>query len=339
MILPIQRVPSARIAGVVSCVPSQVVDNVSLGEAIGLPSVQRLVAAIGVRQRRVAPAHMRLSQLVLQAAEHLLEQLAWARDSVGGVLLITQTPDRRIPATACHLHRALGLGGDCFAFDVNLGCSAYPYGLWMAQKLMAPGAARRVLLVVGDLASRHNNASDSGNAFLFGDAATVTALECRDDGREDLVILGTDGTGEEAILLDNCNPPCLQMNGREVASFAIDVVPRIIASLNAAVAGDPRAISSHDHYLLHQANEQLLTHIAQKLSIPAAAMPIHLANYGNTASASIPLLITTDLGAVLTQRQARVAMVGFGTGLSWAAISRIVDPLDVVACIDFEDGD
>lgn len=355
MTLPIQRVRPARIAGVVSCVPPTTVDNVALGLSLGLAHAQRLVEAIGVRERRVADASLRLSQLAVQAADHLLGRLGWSRMSVDGIILITQTPDRRIPATACHLHRRLELGSHCFAFDVNLGCSAYPYGLWMAQKLMDPQSVRRVLLVVGDFASRSNDPVNPGAGFLFGDAVTVTALECLSepspDAQDDLVILGTDGRGEQAILLPDheplqvgdggehlCRTTFLRMDGQQVASFAIDIVPRIISSLNVAVGGDGADSCCHEYYLLHQANAQLLGHIALKLKIPAAAMPINMSTYGNTAAASIPLLISTSLASAL-QRPTRVAMIGFGTGLSWSAISKVLDPFDVVDCIEFCEDD
>lgn len=348
------RVPSARIEGLVSCVPSRIIDNRLEAERLGYPNPKRLIEAIGVLQRRIAAEQALLSDLLEPAAELLLERLHWPRSSVAGLVLVTQSPDRQVPATAFHMHRRLGLSEQCFAFDVNLGCSAYPYGLWIAQSLMNPRTARRVLLLVGDLSSRYLDPADTGTSFLFGDAATATALEWQDSPDptrgEDLFMAGTDGTGELAIHIDRFQPvtkahdqqealytsPTLFMNGSEVTAFALREVPRLVAQLRAnshLLSGDHR---QHDVYLLHQANGYLLEHLRRKLKLEPQAMPHNIEHYGNTASASIPLLMTTRLAPLLCERELKVAMIGFGTGLSWSGISRTIGPMKVLETLQID---
>jgi 3-oxoacyl-[acyl-carrier-protein] synthase-3 len=344
---------SARIAGIVSSIPRDVVNNLALARAHGIENPTRLIDAIGVYERRLAGPCIKISHLACHAAEYLLNKLGWDAQSIDGIIMITQSPDRRIPATACRLHHQLRLKPECFAFDINLGCSAYPYGLWMAQQLMNSEKIRRVLLVVGDLATRNNDPRSPGISFLFGDAATATALEvnefCSEPSREDLVIYGTDGSGDQAIELGEYQrlgqdrkdefptyaAPILKMDGKAVTSFAISTVPTMINALDSARAKQFPDSPPHDFYLFHQANVQMLKHIAFKAGLKPNLSPINMDRYGNTASASIPLLITTDLAPLIAKQSLSLAMFGFGTGLSWSAISKTVGPLDVVATIEY----
>lgn len=342
---------SANIVGVTSCVPSQSVDNLVAADSIGLPNPQRTIEHIGVLRRRVAPRDLKISDMAVSAVNYLLERLNWDKNTIDGILLITQTPDRKAPATACHLHQRLGLSKSCFAFDISLGCSAYPYGLWIAQQLMDGQSIKRVLLVVGDMISMYQDIN-SVTSLVFGDAATATALEMDKPrnafDQKDIVILGTDGSGEGAIELDHWIPyhldstdeifkkPVMRMDGPAVASFALRTVPTLIRALHhARYNAINLATGGHDYYLLHQANASLLTSIGKKAGIDLDRLPINTYEYGNTASASIPLLITTSLAPVVTRSRLSVAMFGFGTGLSWSAISKEIGPLVVADTIEY----
>lgn len=127
------KIRSANIVGVTSCIPCETVDNIGLAQSIGIPNPQRTIDYIGIFRRIVAPRDLMISDLAVCAINYLLDKLNWDKSTIDGILLITQTPDRKVPATACHIHRRLDLSKNCFAFDINLGCSAYPYGLWIAQ--------------------------------------------------------------------------------------------------------------------------------------------------------------------------------------------------------------
>jgi len=165
-----------RIAGVVSCVPSRRIDNTVFTERFGEAAVNDVVKMIGVQTRYWTDANTTTADLCYQAAARLLEGVAWAHDTIDGLIFITQTPDYRLPATACDLHGRLGLKPTCVAFDVNLGCSGYVYGLWLASTLLQ-SSCRRVLLLVGDTSSKLIDPEDRSTAILFGDAGTATAIE------------------------------------------------------------------------------------------------------------------------------------------------------------------
>ena len=113
---------------------------------------------------------------MLQLKE-LMEKLNWEPSSIDALILITQTPDYAVPATACVLQHRLGLSEDCIAFDVNLGCSAYVYGVWLAATMISTQNLNRVLLLVGDTSNFGINQNDSATAMIFGDGGTATALE------------------------------------------------------------------------------------------------------------------------------------------------------------------
>src|SRR6185369_1211551 len=121
-----------RIAGVATCVPPRVVNNLSDNLGFDAGEVRKVVAMAGVRERRVVDKGVTSGDLCYEAADSLLQRLGWQRDSVTGLIFVTQTPDYWLPSTSCVLQERLGLSPQCGAFDVGLGCSGYPYGLYLA---------------------------------------------------------------------------------------------------------------------------------------------------------------------------------------------------------------
>jgi len=340
------KVSGARIAGVVSCLPREQVDNTGFAARFGQAAVDEVVKMIGVQSRRRVAPGATTRDLCRAAGARLLAGLDWPLDSVDAVIFVSQTPDWRLPASACALQADLGLPPGCIAFDVNLGCSGYPYGLWLAQGMVAGGAARRVLLAVGDTISRIVDPHDRATAMLFGDAGTVTAIEA-DAAGEAWFILGSDGRGAANLIvpeggfrehvagldarLSGRDPAALYMDGGEIFNFTLRSVPPLVARTleQAGVGAD-----GHDAFLFHQANLFMLKHLAKKSKLPPEKVPFNIDRYGNTSSASIPLLMTTDLAPALRSGAQRLAMFGFGVGYSWASASMSVGPLHICETIE-----
>lgn len=340
------KVAGARIAGLVSCLPREQVDNTGFAERFGQAAVDEVVKMIGVQSRRRIAPGATTRDLCRAAGARLLEGLGWTPDSVDAVIFVSQTPDYRLPATACALQADLGLPPGCIAFDVNLGCSGYPYGLWLAQGMVAGGAARRVLLAVGDTVSRIVDPQDRATAMLFGDAGTVTAIEA-DPEAEAYFILGSDGRGAANLVvpqggfrehvagadprLDGRDPASLYMDGGEIFNFTLRSVPPLVTRTfeHAGVGAD-----GHDAFLFHQANLFMLKHLARKAKLAPEKTPFNIDRYGNTSSASIPLLMTTDFAEALRAGRRRLAMFGFGVGYSWASASLDVGPLQICETIE-----
>lgn len=327
----------ARIAGVVSCVPAQVLGN-DVFEAQFGESVAEVTKMTGVVTRHRADPSVTTADLCQAAAERLLDQLGWDRDTVDGLIFVTQSPDYRLPATACAVHGRMNLRLGAIAFDVNLGCSGYPYGLWMAMTAIQSGAMKRVLLAVGDTSGKTIDPLDRSTALLFGDAGTVTALETTDDDDQTVFVLGTDGTGAKNLIVPNgafrvheAEGPWegrdldkLYMDGGEIFTFTLKSVPKLIRE-TMETAG--KTVDDYDAFLLHQANTFMINHIAKKAKLPKEKVPINIDRYGNTSSATIPLLITTDVADALRQRSMQLGLFGFGVGYSWGGASLKVGPL------------
>lgn len=341
------RTRGARIAGVVSCVPRRALDNAGFAADFGEKAVDDVVKLIGVQSRRQVDAGVTTRDLCREAGTHLLVQLGWEPESLDAILFVSQTPDYRLPATACALQAELGASPACIAFDVNLGCSGYPYGLWLAMSMVQSGAARRVLLAVGDTISRIVDPQDRATALLFGDAGTVTAIEAGLDTDQAYFILGTDGRGAQNLIvpqgafrdpvqvkdprLDGRKLDALYMDGGEIFNFTLRAVPPLVAR-TFEFADAP--MEAHDAFLFHQANLFMLKHLAKKAKLPPEKTPMNIDRFGNTSSASIPLLMTTDLADKLGAGSTRLAMFGFGVGYSWASASLEVGPLGVCETIE-----
>jgi 3-oxoacyl-[acyl-carrier-protein] synthase-3 len=338
------RTTGARIAGVVSCLPPRVVENDSFIEQFG-DGVAEVTKMTGVERRYYVEEGVTTSDMCFAAANRLMDKLGWERDSVDGFIFVTQSPDFPLPATACLLQDRLGLSTNTIAFDVNLGCSGYPYGLWMTMAGIQTGAMKRVLLAVGDISSRTIDTTDRSTALLFGDCGTVTAIEASDDEDSDATfVLGTDGRGGENLVLptsrhrnvkaegklEGRDLSMVYMDGAEIFNFTLKSVPPLIRE-SVELAG--KSIDDYDAFLLHQANKFMITHIAKKAKLPKEKVPINIDRYGNTSSATIPLLMTTDMAESLSTDTRQIGMFGFGVGYSWASASMKVGPLQCVETI------
>jgi 3-oxoacyl-[acyl-carrier-protein] synthase-3 len=334
----------ARIAGLVSCLPPRAVENAEFEERFG-DGVKEVTKMTGVERRFYVDDGVALSDLCQRAAEHLMEKLEWERDSIDGLIFITQSPDYPLPATACIVQAKLGLRTTTIAYDVNLGCSGYPYGLWMAMMAIQTGAMKRVLLAVGDVNTRAIDPNDRATAMLFGDCGTVTALE-KADGEDGAAhfILGTDGRGAENLIVptsrhrpgkaegryEGRNLDLLYMDGGEIFNFTLKSVPPLVRE-TIEVAG--LTVDDYDAFLMHQANTFMINHLAKKAKLPKEKVPINMDRYGNTSSATIPLLMTTDMAESFRTGTRKVALFGFGVGYSWASASLNVGPLKCVETI------
>ncbi|CDG82579.1 3-oxoacyl-ACP synthase III family protein [Janthinobacterium agaricidamnosum] len=339
------KIANLAVRGLVCALPRTEIDNASLHDKFGADGVADVCKMIGVDTRRRAVPEQTSADLCQAAAQDLLEGLKWTADSVDALIFISQTPDYTLPATACALHGRLGLDPACAAFDVNLGCSGYAYGLWLAARLLDGLAVRRVLLLVGDTISKTVDPDDRATALLFGDAGSATALEFDDNAAPAHFILGTDGSGERHLMmpasgyrrylgddarLAQRDPACLYMDGGEIFNFTLKSIPPLVQDL-LALAERPR--EQVDAFLFHQANTFMLKHIIKKAKIAPERAPLNMARFGNTSSASIPLLIADQLqhGAA---HGMTLAMFGFGVGYSWAAALLELPPLAVNRIIE-----
>ena len=339
------QVSGATIVGVVSCLPVRKVTNTHFVSEFGEAAVKDVVKMIGVENRYWTDEGTSTKDLCAKAGAHLLQHLDWESASVDALIFVSQTPDFRLPASACALQADLQLSPACIAFDINLGCSGYPYALWLGMTMVQTGAARRVLLAVGDTISKIVDPKDRSTALLFGDAGTVTAIEAS-DGQQATFVMGTDGHGAKNLivprggfkdyslcgderLIDKATD-FLYMDGGEIFNFTLKAIPALV---HQTIFHSGFSLDEHDGFLLHQANMFMIKHLIKKSKLSADKAPINIDQYGNTSCASIPLLMTTNLKARLSNESMRLGMFGFGVGYSWAGASLDVGPLKCVETI------
>jgi 3-oxoacyl-[acyl-carrier-protein] synthase III len=276
-----------RIAGVSTCRPANVVDNLDPSSGFDPEEVRKVVAMAGVRQRRVADASVTAADLSFEAAERLIDRLGWERDSITGLVFVTQSPDYFLPSSSCMLHQWLGLSDQCAAFDLGLGCSGYPYGLYLAATMLRGGGHRRILMLHGETPSRFVDPTDHATTLLFSDCGSATALE-HDEGGSGHFCLQTDGSGHAGLIIrggafrdrqpGDPRDLSLRMDGAGVFNFTIKRVPPLIADA-LQLAG--QCIGDIDAYLFHQSNRFMIKHLIKKCGLPEDRVPMTLEDNGN----------------------------------------------------------
>jgi len=320
-------VQAPRLAGLVAAIPAHMETEADLALRFGEDAVRRIVQATGIKRRPVAPPDMTMADLAEAGARRLLGRLGWEPSSVGLLIVVTQTGDHPLPANACLLQHRLGLSTGAAAFDVNLGCSGYVYGLSIAASMLGAGVAERALLVAGDTTTHMISPDDRSVAPLFGDAVVVTALEHGSDGTRMVFDLGTDGAGAPYLTsatggARTPGPPKLAMDGTQVMAFSLRTVHRTVASTLNAI-GWP--VSGVDAFVLHQANAMMLRTLGQKIGATPEQMVQAIEDCGNTSSASIPLAMVHKLQAAECTAFGKLVLCGFGVGWSWATCAWNVD--------------
>lgn len=347
------KVNNVKIKGIVCAVPKEIMNKEKFEKHFSPKDIEKTTKMTGVRTIHIADKDTCTSDLCSLSARDLMMDIKWEPETIDALIFVSQTPDYRIPATSCIVQERLGLSTECIAFDVNLGCSGYVYGLWMASNLISSGAVKRVLLLVGDTASKLNSPDDRSTVMLFGDAGTATALEYDESAFEIDFVLGTDGKGKEHLIIpaggfrtpvnkENLIRTALPeggtrgendlfMDGGEIFNFTIKRVPAILAELLTRNNLENKDI---DYFVFHQANEFIIKHLAKKAQLTPQQTPISIDKYGNTSSASIPLTIVSELAGALKSNEKKIMMVGFGVGYSWGGTLINMGPLSCLKLLE-----
>ena len=335
-----------RLNGISCAVPEKT--SIIAGECLDYDTeeIEKICKNTGVRRRHIAALDQCTSDLCYTAATKLLKALKWDPETIDVLILVTQTSDYLLPATSCSLQQRLGISTGCAAFDVNLGCSGYVYGLWMMSSLLAAGRLRRGLLLAGDTISRICSPQDRSTKFLFGDAGSATTMEWDESAPAMHFRMGTDGSGGNHLIVpaggfryphspstakrkvregDNIrSDEDLFMNGAEIFSFSLKQVPPLIKGV---MENSSWSMDEVDAFVMHQANSFMLKHLGKKMKLPEEKVVIALEDFGNTSSASIPLALNTNLMPNLIRKKQNLILAGFGVGYSWGAVALVAGPL------------
>ena len=342
-----------QVGGIVACAPIREICIDNEVELFGgnVQQIGRLKKTMGLDRRRVVDPGTTAADLCESAARRLLERIKLPNEDVDAVIFVTQTPDYPQPCNAAVLHGRLDLPKHCAALDVNLGCSGYVYGLWLAHMMVSGGGCRNGLLLAGDTISQIVNPKDRSVASLFGDGGSATLIQRSHQEGTAWFNLGTDGQGFNKLIVpaggfrtprsaetgieredeqgNTRSPEDLFMDGAEVFNFSISEEPKSVQDLVDYAGLD---FDSIDYFVFHQANRYILKNIAKRLKIDFSKVPMKtVERFGNQSSASIPFAICGELGEELTDsKMKRLLLSGFGVGLSWA--SAIVDVEHLPIC-------
>jgi len=320
----------------ISCyLPATVLTNDELAPLAEHWTPEKIFEKTGIRERHIAAPDECASDLAFQAGEQLFAQADIQRSEIDYVIFCTQLPDYPLPTTACLLQDRLGLPTACGALDINLGCSGYVYGLGLAQGLIETGQASHVLLLTGETYSKVLRDDDVSVRTLFGDAGSATLIQAvpADDRLIGPYVYGTDGRGGPNLILkrnawrtaavtvgehvdETSDSDALTMNGPEIFTFTLKAVPKAIQSL---LQRAELQLDEIDLFVFHQANQYMLTHLRNKIGIPAEKFVIAMEHAGNTVSSTIPYALQAALHDGRLTPGKLVMLVGFGVGYSWGA--------------------
>lgn len=313
--------------------PEKIVTNEELVEEFPEWSVEKIAEKVGVNERRVVVDET-ATDLAVFAAEHLFEKGTVNKEDIDFVLFCTQSPDYKLPSSACIIQDKLGLSTKCGAFDFNLGCSGYEYGLAVAKGLIVAGVAKNVLLLTGETYNKYIHPKDKGNRTIFGDGASATVISTEGFAEIGEFSLGTDGSGAKNLIVktsgarfedkkndvtfdEGGNPVSsdhLFMDGQEIFMFTLMKVPKMVKDVLSKNNLEKEDVNL---FVFHQANKYMLEHLRKKLKVDEGQFFVNLANIGNTVSSTIPIALcdARDQGML----KGNILLAGFGVGLSWGA--------------------
>jgi 3-oxoacyl-[acyl-carrier-protein] synthase-3 len=303
----------AKLRGFGSYLPARAVDNAEIGALCGADPAW-ILSQTGIEQRRWAAPEESVADMGVKAARDCLSNCGALATEIGMVLVASGSAERRFPGPAAPIAAALGLAGKP-AIDLPIASAGSLVGLSLAADL-AP-RYRNVLVIGTEAMSRviglHPSYRDT--AILFGDGAGA-CLVSADAGFAEIrdFIIASDGDFAPILRLDVDAP--LFMDGRSVIMQVSRKLPRVIQEL---LDRNGRKAAEIEVFLLHQANLNLITKVAQVLGAEDAQFFRNLARYGNTSSASL-FIAAAEWWNGAGKLGGPAVMAAFGAGLNWGAI-------------------
>jgi len=321
---------NAKITHIEYYLPEKTLTNEDLARDNPAWNFGLIAPKTGVLSRHIAVEGESASDLAIRAAELLIENNNIDRSAIDALLFCTQSPDYILPTTACVMQERLRLSSGTAAFDFNLGCSGYIYGLAIAGAMVNSGIAKKALLICAETYSKYIAADDRTARTVFGDGGSATLVEpSADGGMLGPFVLGTDGKGKDKIMVrtenDSGGPGSLSgaypkerlhIDGASVFMFTMNKVPVCVKEL---LDKAKKNISDIDLFIFHQASKIVIDNIIRILSLDETKVFRGYRDVGNTVSASIPIALKQAQEEGRIKKGDLVMLVGFGVGYSWGA--------------------
>ncbi len=337
-----------KIAAMAASVPSTVIDVASEMDNPDPKYFKNFMKNTGIREKRRSSFDQTAGDYSFSAAKQIMEAGYYQPEEIGVLINLTQTPDYRTPSTALVLQKRLGLSKDCLAFDINLGCSGFVYGVSLAASILKTSSAEKALVTVGDSLARgrlhRKKVIYSNTTLLFGDAsAAILVAKTSDQGF--CSALMSDGTGHKALSIPYGawkhpeGPQGIPGDDIAVFNFTIGEVPKLLKDYMDKTG---TRIEDYDDLVLHQANMMILRNVAKRVGMPMEKVPVCLDRYGNTSGCSVPLAIVDKYGPLQEDREVNLLTSSFGVGLSWGVVGFKMNVKDILPITEgkdtYEDG-
>lgn len=309
------------IRGTGSYVPAEYLDNNDLAQMVET-SDEWIKERTGIARRHIAKTDTAVSMAV-KAAQAAIENAGIAPEELDLILVSTISSEVILPCAACMVQDAIG-AVNALCFDLNAACTGFLLAYNTAQAYIHSGLCRKALVIGTEKLSNLVDWTDRGTCILFGDGAGAAVLEAA-DGAPVQTVTGSDGAKGIALTCANLSGQprpeeeeqrYMHMDGQAVFRFAVTQVPAVIQELLEKTGLQTEDI---DLFVLHQANRRIIESVAKRLGISMEKLPVNVNEYGNTSSASIPILLDELNRKGILQSGQKIVLAGFGAGLSWGA--------------------
>ena len=302
---------TARIAGIGAYVPENLITNDDLAKLVDTND-EWIRTRTGIRERRISSGEG-TRHLAAKAAERALAAAGVAPEELDIIILGTSSPDRNYPSDACSVQAAIG-AVNAVAFDISAACAGFIFAMNIVEGFFKAGIYKTALIIGAETLSKVTDWNDRGTCVLFGDGAGAAVLKAEETGIIDMM-MGADGTK----FLTGTKPELgfMTMDGQEVFKFAVRKVPESVMELLQRTGTKKEDIK---YYVLHQANERIIEAAARRLKEPMEKFPMTISQFGNTSTASIPLLLDDMIRKDMLKRGDKIIMSGFGAGMTWGAV-------------------
>ena len=312
----------ARIVGTGGYLPEKVLTNHDLARMVDT-SDEWIVTRTGIRQRHIAAADQKASDLALEASRRALDAAGIGAEQLSLIVVATTTPDMIFPSTACILQAKLGVHG-CAAFDVQAVCSGFTYALATADAFIRAGQCRYALVVGTEVYSHILDWTDRATCVLFGDGAGAVVVAASE--RPGILGSKLHADGSYTKILSVPGQVCggavqgkafVTMEGNAVFKFAVRVLEEVVDETLAAYGVKRSAI---DWLIPHQANLRIIEATARKLGLPMHKVIVTVDRHANTSAASIPLALDEAVRDRRIVNGQHLLLEAVGGGFTWGAV-------------------
>jgi 3-oxoacyl-[acyl-carrier-protein] synthase-3 len=319
---------SAAITAVGAYVPEYVLTNQIL-ETMVDTNDEWITSRTGIKERRILKDEGKgTSYLAIKAAQNLIEKKGIDPKTIELVIVATATPDMKAASTASYTASQIG-AVNAFSFDMDAACSSFLFGMSIAASYIESGKYKNVLLIGADKMSSIINYTDRATCIIFGDGAGAVLFEPNEEGLglQD-EYLRSDGTGREFLQATYggssfpLTPEAMAIGGQYAFQEGKTVFKNAVfnmADATVKILERNNLTKENVNWLAaHQANKRIIDATAQRIELEEEKVMINIHKYGNTTSATLPLLLS-DYESQLKKGD-NIIFAAFGGGFNWGAI-------------------